>query len=98
MGNGGVIVRNTVYTEKFQSDLSKLSKEIKDSVKEALKALLQESRPPWIRFEKLSGHKNPSIYTIHATKNHSHKISFELNGDVAKLRRIGTHKEIDRTP
>lgn len=41
---------------------------------------------------------NPSIFTIHATRNHSHKISFEIEGDVAIMRKIGTHKEIDRSP
>lgn len=54
--------------------------------------------PARLRFEKLTGYKNPSIYTIHVTRNHSHKLSFELVGNVAVLRKIGTHKEIDRAP
>jgi hypothetical protein len=54
--------------------------------------------PGRLRFEKLSGYKNPAIYTIHVTANHSHKVSFALLGTTAILRKIGTHKEIDRAP
>lgn len=98
VGAGGVVISALSYTARFTSDLKKAPKEIADSARAALKELLKNPRPKWIKFEKLSGYKNPSLYTIHATKNHSHKISFEVVGNVAKLRRFGTHKEIDRTP
>lgn len=98
VGKGGVVIAELSLTERFKSDLKKAPKEIADSAKEAIEGLLKNPMPAWIRFHKLGGYKNPSLYTIHATKNHSHKISLEVVGNVAKLRRFGTHKEIDRTP
>lgn len=86
------------FSEKFKDQYGKLSPDIKDQAKESIVDLAKDPRPARIRFEKLTGYKNPSIYTIHATRNHSHKISFELNGTEALLRQIATHKEIDRRP
>lgn len=82
----------------FVRGLRKLPAEIQAHAKQALKDLLEEPMPSRLRFEKLSGYKNPSIFTIHITPNHSHKASFELVGSVARFRRVGTHKEIDRAP
>jgi hypothetical protein len=84
--------------KSFQNSYSALPEEVKAAFKEAYRLLLQDPQPKKLRLEKLSGYKKPGIYTIHVTANHSHKLSFELVGDVAELRRIGTHKEIDRTP
>lgn len=82
----------------FSRGLRKLPQEIQAQAKAALKDLMLDPIPARIRFEKLAGYKNPAIYTIHLTPNHSHKASFELIGNVAYFRRIGTHKEIDRKP
>ncbi len=82
----------------FRKGMSKLPIEIRDQAKEVLKKLLKDPQPKSIRLEKLSGYKRPDIYTIHATANHSHKISFELEGSRAVMRRIDTHKRIDRSP
>lgn len=84
--------------KSFQNSYGALSDEVKSAFKEAYRLLLQDPQPKKLRLEKLSGYKRPGIYTIHITANHSHKLSFELVGTVAELRRIGTHKEIDRTP
>lgn len=89
---------NSVQLEAIRDDLGKLPPALKESAKEAIKALLRYPQPASIRLEKLSGYKNPGVYTIHLTRNHSHKASFEYVGDVAVFRRIGTHKEIDKTP
>lgn len=98
VGAGGIVITELSFSTRFASDLKKAPKETADSAKDALKELLKNPRPKWIKFEKLSGYKNPCLYTIHATKNHSHKISFEVVGNIAKLRRFGTHKKIDRAP
>lgn len=82
----------------FQNDYKSLPDDIKAQLKERLKLLLEDPPPKKLRLEKLSGYKKPGIYTIHITANHSHKLSFELVGSVAVLRRIGTHKDIDRKP
>lgn len=96
-----VVIRHFDALPRFKKDYDKLSPEIKHQAKEAINQLLQCGTPPFPRslnFEKLSGYKKPNIYTIHITPNHSHKASFELRGDVAVFRQIGTHKELDRAP
>lgn len=87
-----------VGRKSFQNSYSSLPDEIKTSFKDAYRLLLEDPQPKKLRLEKLSGLRKPGIYTIHITANHSHKLSFEMVGTVAELRRIGTHKEIDRTP
>lgn len=82
----------------FAISVKKLPIEIRAQLKEALKNLIQDPQPKKLKLEKLSGYKKPSIYTIHITSNHSHKMSFEIHGDVAVLRAVGTHKQIDRKP
>lgn len=84
--------------KRFDSDYKKLSSDLQQAVLEVLKRLYEYPLPSKIRFEKLNGYRNPFVYTIHVTSNHSHKISLEMKGSTAILRRIGTHKEIDRTP
>lgn len=83
---------------RFVSDVKRLPDNVRDFLKSALQDLIKDPRPKRIRFEKLKGKNKPPIYTIHVTPNHSHKLSFEINGDVAILRRVDTHKVIDRTP
>lgn len=82
----------------FKGSYSKLPDNIKTYVLSALDVLLLNPQPKRIRLEKLRGNNKPSIYTIHVTPNHSHKLSFEIKGDIAILRRVDTHKVIDRAP
>ena len=82
----------------FQNDYRNLPEQVKTHFKERYKLLLQRPQPKKLRLEKLSGYVKPGVYTIHITPNHSHKLSFELDGSIARFRRIGTHKDIDRTP
>lgn len=82
----------------FARALRALPREIQGPALGAITDLTQTPIPARLRFEKRSGYKRPDIYTIHITRNHSHKLSFELSGDTAILRKIGTHKEIDRSP
>lgn len=93
-----VRIRFIEHTVRFKREYKKLSPELKQDLKSALEDLLRDPIPPGRRFEKLEGYRNPNIFTIHITKNHSHKLSFELIEDRAVLRRISTHSEIDRSP
>ena len=54
--------------------------------------------PRSLRLHALSGYKNPKVFTIDVTSNHAYKISLEIDGQTANLRRIGTHKVLDRAP
>ena len=76
----------------------KLDPTLRAFAADALAGLLNNPMPNAIRFEKLKGNNKPPIYTIHLTPNHSHKASFEIVNGVAKLRRIGTHKQVDNSP
>lgn len=95
-GFGGVKISRIDYKEIFKSDFKSLDRSIQRKAEDKLKRLLQNPRPRGLGFEKLKGCNNPDIYTIHVTGNF--KISFEIIGDCAMLRRIGTHDRIDRTP
>ena len=96
-----IVIREAQFLPRFDKDFRKLQPDIKQQTNEAIQLLVGHSHSPFpasLRFKKLSGYKNPNIYTIHVTPNHSHKVSFELKGDVAVFRQVGTHKELDRSP
>lgn len=82
----------------FQNSFSKLPDDIKSEARAVIAALLEHPLPARLRFEKLKGYRNPNIYTVHVTRNHSHKLSFEMVGSIAVLRRVATHKQIDTAP
>ena len=86
------------YTAAFERDYKRLSRPIQNAVNEVITGLMQNPRPARLRFEKLRGYSNPGIYTVHVTPNHSHKLSFSIEDGVVILRRIGTHRKIDRSP
>ena len=69
---------------------------IQKRVDQTLEKLLGNPHENRIRFEKLKGYRNPAIYTVHVTGNF--KISMEIDGNRAILRRVAVHDVIDRTP
>lgn len=95
-GAGGVVLTALRPLKRFGKDFQKLDSALQDKVKGKLDDLLKDPRPPGLCFEKLKGHSNPDVYTVHVTGNY--KISFEINGGIATLRRVSTHNEIDRQP
>ncbi|HFD80453.1 MAG TPA: hypothetical protein ENK05_08715 [Gammaproteobacteria bacterium] len=95
---GGIRITRVRTTKRFEKDYKKLPDVIKDQVDICLRLLLDDPMPGRLRFEKLNGYRNPNIYSIHVTRNHSHKLTLEIEDNVATLRRVGTHKTIDRSP
>ncbi|HYE35665.1 hypothetical protein [Methylocaldum sp.] len=95
-GAGGVAVKTVKTTVRFDQEFKKLTPELKSLCKKQLAKLLHNPMPSGIRFEKLKGYNRPSLYSIHVTGNY--KISLEINGDTATLRRVACHDEIDRAP
>lgn len=93
---GGVILRKVVPKESFKKDYKKLDLKLQQRVDAKLKDLLKNPHVHGLAFEKLKGYKRPDIYTIHVTGNY--KISFEIQGDRAILRRVSDHDTIDRKP
>lgn len=96
VGGGGVSINTIETTRRFDKDFSKLDTLLKDLVREKLAQLLSNPIPAGLRFEKLKGYRKPSIYTIHITGNY--KVSIEITGEIATLRRIACHNDIDRLP
>ena len=91
-------ITSLTRNEKFDSDFKSLPKNIQEAAKEAIRDLLKDPIPRSLRLHALSGYKNPKVFTIDVTSNHAYKISLEITGPKANLRRIGTHKVLDRAP
>lgn len=96
IGAGGLVIRSIQLGNRFERDFKKLSPELKALCKEILPKLLVNPQPSGLRFEKLQGYSRPSLYSLHITGNY--KVSLEMKGDCAILRRVACHDEIDRRP
>lgn len=83
---------------RFEKDFKALPPDIQNEVKSAIADLLKDPIPSIRRLHPLTGFKNPKVYTIDVFSNHSYKISLEISGAEAILRRVATHKTIDRAP
>lgn len=92
-----MVIKVLVPTRKFERDLKALSPQLRLAVKSALDDLLKDPVPAHRRLHPLGGYK-PTVYTIDVLSNHSYKLSFEISGATAILRRIAPHIEIDRWP
>lgn len=95
-GTGGVVIASWRKLKRFHRDYDKLTIDLRDRVDEKLQDLTKENRPPGLAFEKLKGYSAPAIYSVHVTGNY--KITMEIEGSHAQLRRVADHDEIDRTP
>jgi len=94
---GGVTIASAAYTDRFKKDLKKYKKKDPDlyrDIRQAVQDLLQNPRRGYLRFEKLQGHEG--IFTVHVRGNV--KISMDIDGDHATLRRVGHHDTIDSNP
>jgi hypothetical protein len=90
-------IRRIQWTERFKKAYKSLSPEIQREVHDVLLDLVKEYVPNSRRMAPLGGYKNPKVFVVHVTSNHSHKMSFEIQGDPAILRTVDTHKAIDKT-
>jgi len=82
----------------FQSGVRALPENVRVAANDALKLLKQNPSAKSLRLHTLKGIKKPTIWKIDVFSNHSWQITFELDGDMAVLRRVATHAEIDRRP
>jgi hypothetical protein len=86
------------YKDKFARDLKALPIDVQLAVKDAIADLLKDPVPASRRLHPLTGFNNPKVYTVDVFSNHSYKISLEIEGQTATLRRVATHKVIDGRP
>lgn len=97
VGAGGIVFEGFEPSKRFEKQYKKLSAVMQQRADDALADLLLDPRPPGLGFEKYQGRNNPAIYTIRI--NGGYRISLEVvNGNVAFLRKIGTHDQVTRSP
>ena len=82
----------------FQRSLKRLAPETRSLANQAILDLMLPEIPGKYGFKKLSGYRNPNIFTIMLGGNHAYKLSMQIDNGVAVLRRVGTHRELDESP
>lgn len=84
-------------TERFERDYRGLPVELQRAVDECICDLEKAPIPSARRPHSVTPRgTRPNVLTVDVTSNKSHKLSFHIEGRVAVLRRVGTHKQIDR--
>ena len=91
-------VRAFTRTQRFEDELKAAPEDAQRAAAEALDLLMRNSKAGRLRCHPLSGYGKPTIYKIDVYANHSWQITFELVGTTAHLKRLATHKSIDRDP
>jgi hypothetical protein len=91
-------VTGTRRTDRFDADVRAAPIDVARAAEAARKTLIQNSRAGALRLHPLKGYPKPTIFKIDVTANHSWQLTFELDGEVAVLLRLATHKAIDRDP
>lgn len=81
----------------FERDYRRLSKDVQRAVDACIRDLYKTPIPAARRAHRINEHANPKVFSVDVTSNKSHKMSFSIEGDMCLLRRVGTHKEIDRS-
>ncbi len=80
-----------VFSEPFKKDYANLPREIKQTLDKTLKFFLVNPRHPSLRTRKLP---NTSIWYARLARDY--RFTFEFYGEVAVLRRVGTHPILDK--
>lgn len=93
-----IVITGYTFSERFKAEMCSAQPDTQDAARAALKLLQENPHARTLRLHTLKGFKKPSIYKIDVFSNHSWQITFELEGTTAHLKRLGTHKQIDRTP
>lgn len=85
------------FTQRFEREYKRLDPQTQAAADATLRALYQDPLPRALRHHTLNGHR-PKIHVVDVTSNHSHQITFHWDGDLLRLLRIGTHRQIDLSP
>ena len=83
-------------TDPFKRDLSDAAPDTRKAALAAIDKLVLHPSANSLRLHALKGQGKPTVYKIDVLPNRSWQISFHLEGEVAILRRLATHKDIDR--
>ena len=85
-------------TSRFAAEFLAASAEVQEAAEKAVETLMTNPSSRLLRLHPLKQFGKPSVWKIDVFANHSWQITFEMEGDVAKLCRLATHKRIDRDP
>lgn len=91
-------VSGTRRTDRFDTDVRSVPIDIARAAEAARKTLLRNSQSGGLRLHPLKGYPKPTIFKIDVTPNRAWQITFELDGTIAVLLRLATHKTLDRDP
>lgn len=91
-------IQSAKRTGRFVSDYNALTPALRVATDDAIVDLFKDPIPLGRRFHSLKGYKNPKLFTIDVTPNKAYKISMEISGTCATLRRVATHRVINRAP
>lgn len=91
-------ITHVTRNKRFEKDFKALPVDLQAATRDAIHDLFKSPIPASRRLHRLRGFKNPKIFTIDVLTNHSYKISLEISGEVANLRRVASHKVIDSAP
>jgi mRNA-degrading endonuclease RelE of RelBE toxin-antitoxin system len=81
------------YTEPFLEDYDALPPKIQQRVEKQLRLLLSNPRHPSLQTRKLQ--KDPHGKTWYSRVTNDYRFTFEIQGDIYVLRRVGQHKLIE---
>lgn len=85
------------FSESFKRDFSHLAPDIQKQAEQCFSDILKDPMPGIRRAHSVTPRgKKPTVYTVDVTTNKAYKLSFHMDGLEAVLRRVGTHKAIDR--
>lgn len=84
-------------TSRFKRDYKKLDLGLQARVDEALLELVPWPTAGKLRHHTLSGY-TPALHVVDLTTNKSYQMTFTVVGTVARMHRVSSHKEIDRSP
>ena len=80
------------FTKKFKKEYQKLPREIQDNFDKKLSLLLEDIFHPSLRAKRIQGTKNRWEGSI----TMKYRFTFELHGNKAIFRTIGTHDILSR--
>ncbi len=86
------------FTDSFKKDFSRLAPDIQKLATGCISDILKDPIPGSRRAHNITPRgKKPTIYSVDVMPSKAYKLSFHMDGDVAVLRRVGTHQAIDRS-
>jgi len=80
------------FTRPFKRDYKGLPENIQKQTDKQITHLLDNPNHPSLQMKKMEGHR--SVWEAGITKGY--RMTFQINGDICLLRRVGTHAILKR--